>query len=128
MFETNNTYRREVMAIQPIEATRLHKPPNRRESENAETQGSSGSGISQTQAEKVLKTLVQQGWFEKSRKNYYSLSPRALMELRSWLIETYNDDDDEGDGHRSLKIKQCYACKEIVTVVSSLTSLRVDLS
>ena len=70
------------------------------------------------QAEKMLKTLVEEGWFERSKKGFYSLSPRALMELRGWLIETYNDlDDDEDDEDRVLKVKLCFACKEIITQV-----------
>ena len=78
-------------------------------------------GITMIQAERMLKALVDEGWFEKSKKGYYGLSPRALMELRGWLIETYNDlDDDEEEGEdRVLKIKLCYACKEIITVVSA---------
>ena len=122
MFETNNTPRHEIMAIKPIQATKLHKPPsNRRETQNgAETQGSGGQGITMLQAERVLKSLVEQGWFEKSSKNYYSLSPRALMELRGWLMETYNEDESEEEGRhsRSQRIKMCYACKEIITTVS----------
>lgn len=123
IFETNNTSRHEILAIQPKQATRLAKAQsNRRESEGAaETQGSTGQGITQLQADKVLKSLVEQGWFEKSRKNYYSLTPRALMELRGWLMETYNEDDEsegEGSESRPLKVKLCYACKEIITYVS----------
>ena len=122
MFETYNTPRHEVMAITSMQAVQLHKPPNesRRETQNGSaTQGSAGQGVTMTQAEKMLKTLVEEGWFEKSRKGYYSLSPRALMELRGWLIETYNDldDDDNEDERRVMQIKQCYACKEIITVV-----------
>lgn len=73
------------------------------------------------QAEKVLKTLVEEGWFEKSRKGFYSLSARALMELRGWLIETYNDagdEDEEDEEERVVKVKLCFACKEIITLVS----------
>lgn len=73
------------------------------------------------QAEKMLKTLVEEGWFEKSRKGYYSLSPRALMELRGWLMETYNDvgdEDEDEEEERVVRVKLCFACKEIITVVS----------
>lgn len=123
MFETNNTIRHEVMAVKPIQATKLHKPPsNRRETQNGvETQGSSGQGITMLQAERVLKSLVDQGWFEMSKKSYYSLSPRALMELRGWLMETYNEDDSDEEGNENVhqRIKTCQACKEIVTTVSS---------
>lgn len=75
------------------------------------------------QAEKMLKTLVEEGWFEKSRKGYYSLSPRALMELRGWLMETYNDvgdEDEDEEEERVVRVKLCFACKEIITVVSGL--------
>ena len=134
MFITNNRPRKEVMAIKGMQAIQLHKAPGggRRRTTAAdmgnetmdgetgrETQGSSGTSLTMAQAEKVLAGLVGQGWFEKSRKGYYSLSPRALMELRGWLTETYNEDEEEasdGEGQEPLKIKFCFACKEIVTV------------
>ena len=121
MFETYNTPRQEIMAITSMQAVRLHKAPteDRRETQNGSaTQGSVGQGLTMGQAEKALKTLVEEGWFERSKKGFYSLSPRALMELRGWLIETYNDlDDDEDDEDRVLKVKLCFACKEIITEV-----------
>ncbi|KAL9001409.1 MAG: hypothetical protein Q9188_005465 [Gyalolechia gomerana] len=121
MFETYNTHRHEVMAITSMQAMRLHKPSDteRRETQNGtETQGSVGQGLKMVEAEKMLKTLVEEGWLEKSRKGFYSLSPRALMELRGWLFETYNDvdDEDDEDEERTPRIKQCAACKEIVTM------------
>jgi hypothetical protein len=125
MFVKNNKPRREVMAVKGMQAVQLAKPPGggpRRETQNGtETQGSSGQGITISQAEKVLQALVDQGWFEKSRRGYYSLSPRALMELRGWLTETYNDNDESDEDEdqerdaRPLKIKLCYACKDVVT-------------
>lgn len=124
MFETYNTQRREIMAVTSMQATHLAKPPvgQRGETQNgAATQGSVGASITMSQAEKMMHAMVEEGWFEKSRKGFFSLSPRALMELRGWLMETYNDvgdDDEEEDGERVLKIKLCYACKEIITVVS----------
>ncbi|KAL8995273.1 MAG: hypothetical protein Q9169_004946 [Polycauliona sp. 2 TL-2023] len=124
IFETYNTPRNEVMAITSMQAVRLHKAPEsaRRDTQDASaTQGSTAQGLKMVEAEKMLRTLVDEGWFEKSRKGYYTLSPRALMELRGWLLETYNDldDDDEDDSDdRPPRIKQCVACKEIVTVVS----------
>ena len=130
MFETNNTPRHEVMAIKPIQATRLHKPPSsRRETQDGvETQGSGSQGITMLQAERVLKSLIEQGWFEKSNKSYYSLSPRALMELRGWLIETYNEDESEEEGRQSRpqRIKMCHACKEIITTVSLILSKAIQ--
>ncbi|KAL8805364.1 MAG: hypothetical protein Q9200_005457 [Gallowayella weberi] len=120
MFETYNTPRHEVMAITSMQAVRLHKAPDsgRRETQGGSTtQGSAGQGLKMVEAEKMLKSLVDEGWFEKSKRGYYSLSPRALMELRGWLIESYNDVDDEDDDEERLpRIKQCAACKEIVTM------------
>ncbi|KAL8647394.1 MAG: hypothetical protein Q9210_005588 [Variospora velana] len=120
MFETYNAPRHEIMAITSMQAVRLNKPSgtDRRETQNGtETQGSAGQGLKMVEAERMLKTLIEEGWFEKSKKGYYSLSPRALMELRGWLIETYNDVDEEDDNEERLpRIKQCAACKEIVTM------------
>lgn len=123
MFETYNTPRHEIMAITSMQAVGLAKASSdRRQTQNgSETQGTAGQNLTLMQAEKMLKSLVEEGWFEKSRKGFYTLSPRALMELRGWLLETYNDDDDEDeDGGRVLKIKQCFACKEIITTVNTM--------
>lgn len=131
MFETYNTPKHEVMAITSMQAVALAKAPAenaRRETQNGtETQGSSGQGLTMMQAEKMLTNLVEEGWFEKSRKGYYSLSPRALMELRGWLSETYNDiEDDEEDGE-SKRIKTCFGCKEIITTVGAALCGKTDV-
>ncbi|GAB7351483.1 hypothetical protein MBLNU459_g2134t1 [Dothideomycetes sp. NU459] len=130
MFETHNTRRREIMAIRSKEAINLHRPSRNRESGAASNgvntqnggEAPTGQGLSMSQAERVLDGLVEEGWFERSGAGFYSLSPRALMELRQWLIETYNeppgDDEDEDDQIRQDRIKLCQACKEIVTIVS----------
>ncbi|KAI4255386.1 MAG: hypothetical protein LQ352_002588 [Teloschistes flavicans] len=126
MFETYNTSRHEIMAITSMQALRLAKPSDndRRETQDG-AQGGAGQGLKMFEAEKMLKTLVEEGWFEKSKSGYYSLSPRALMELRGWLIETYNDadEDDEDDDERIPRIKQCFACKEIVTMSNMLPAI-----
>jgi hypothetical protein len=116
MFETNNTQNREVMAVKGLEAMKLAKAPRDHESAvgaTQNTQGSAAMGITQDRAEKILDQLVDEDRFEKSRRGFYSLSPRQLMELRGWLVETYNEEDDEWQ-----RIKSCEGCKEIVTVVS----------
>jgi non-structural maintenance of chromosomes element 1 len=56
---------------------------------------------------------VKETWFERSAEGFYTLSPRALLELRSWLVEAYNDSDEPDLWQR---IKFCEACKEIVTI------------
>lgn len=119
MFETNNTSRKEIMAVSSTAAVRLAKAPtdpSRETHSGSATQGSAGQSLTMVQAEKTLKNLVVEGWLELSDKNYYSLSPRALMELRGWLHDTYNDDEGEED-ERIVKIRTCWACKEIITVV-----------
>lgn len=133
MFENNNTARKEIMAITSMDAVRLAKAPNDSSSTSREsqqqtgsaaltttTQGSSGQSLTMVQAQKMLENLVVEGWFEKSAKGFYSLSPRALMELRGWLVDTYNDAEEEEEGEVGvLKIKSCFSCKGIITVVST---------
>ena len=114
MFETYNTRRHEIMAVTSMQAIKLARPDRKSTQNGVETQGSAGQGLSLKDAEKLLKSLVAEGWFEKSRKGFYSLTPRALMELRGWLVETYNEEDEED---RVIKIKNCDACKEIITSV-----------
>lgn len=147
MFETNNTTRKEIMAITSMDAVRLAKAPNdsssstsssgggRESQQNGSgaataaaaaaavttTQGSSGQSLTMVQAQKMLDNLLVEGWFEKSVKGFYSLSPRALMELRGWLVDTYNDVEEDEEGEAGvLKIKSCFSCKGIITVVSAL--------
>ncbi|KAF4543686.1 DNA repair protein nse1 [Lasiodiplodia theobromae] len=126
MFETHNTRRAEVLALTSMQAINLHKAsPRSRDfgigaggAGSTETQGSSGASLTMAQAQKVLDDLVEEGWFEKSAKGFLSLSPRALMELRGWLIETYNEPTggDDSDDEGVERVKMCEACREIVTV------------
>lgn len=116
----NNKGRREAMCISGIDAVQLHKSGVRRETQNGTSQAGN-QGITMREAEAMLGKLVEEGWLEKSQKGFYSLSTRALMELRGWLVETYNepaDDDDDEETEGADKIKFCHACKEIITVVS----------
>lgn len=123
MFETNNTRRAEVMAVTGQQALNLTKIPDsdRRESGAAATQDTQTQNASLTmlQAEKVLRLLISESWFEVSDRGFYTLSPRSLMELRGWLTDTYNDRDNDSDasdeGHPHEKIKVCMACREIIT-------------
>ncbi|KAF1814760.1 hypothetical protein P152DRAFT_430699 [Eremomyces bilateralis CBS 781.70] len=132
MFEKNNTPKRETMAVKGIDALRNRRPPNAPETqaqtprrseggEGAMTQmangGSGGTALTVDRAEKVLQGLVEEGWFEKSRAGFLSLSPRALMELRGWLYDTYNEAvEGEEEGERWVRIKDCEGCKDIVTI------------
>lgn len=114
MFETYNTRRSEIMAISSMQAMKVAKaPPVDRRASAGESQ-SADKGLTNSQAEKLMKSLVEEGWMERSTKGYYTLSPRALMELKGWLIASYNDPDDEEAEWQH--IKNCYACKQILTV------------
>lgn len=122
MFDTNNTRFCEGMVISPIQAVQLAKvssaDSNRRRSTLADSQqpqGGPAQSLSMTQAENMMKNLVAEGWLEKSRKGNFSLTPRALMELKGWLRETYNYVNAEGS--QVHKIKDCAACRDIITVV-----------
>jgi hypothetical protein len=65
------------------------------------------TGITIQEADNVLTSLVHSAFFHKQGQ-YYSLAPRALMELRAYLKEMYNDDD-------AVRIRDCEGCREIVT-------------
>ncbi|KAI9640034.1 hypothetical protein NHQ30_011596 [Ciborinia camelliae] len=114
MFESFNTKGKEVMAITSTQA--IHSSviggSGRQSIGDADMQ-TVDNGVKRSDAEKVLAGLMAQGWFERSRRGYYSLTPRAILELRSWLVDTYNESDDPNDWQR---IKMCEACKGIVTV------------
>ncbi|KAF7443551.1 SMC-Nse1 multi-domain protein [Pyrenophora tritici-repentis] len=115
MFDTNNTPIREVMAVSQVQAANLARPPRRpRQSaatvaeEGGEDQITPDAGLSMQEAEDILHRLVTSSFFSKSQKGYYTLAPRSLIELRSYLKETYNDEDTQ-------RIRDCHGCKEIVT-------------
>lgn len=120
MFETNNTRLCEGMVITHMQATNLARPSagdrHRRESGNEDSQAAVGA-LTLTEAETVVQRLFSEGWLERSRKDYISLTPRALMELRHWLVTSYNDENPQGNLGQQ-KIKFCAACKDIMTVVS----------
>lgn len=107
-----------VSAMQAIQLAKTGADAGRRQSGSAaqQTQGGAAQSLSMSQAETMMQHLVAEGWLEKSRKGYYSLSPRGLMELRQWLVATYNEENDEGRWVN--RIKFCSACGDIVTVVS----------
>jgi hypothetical protein len=120
IFERYNTPEREIMAVTSMQALKLAKPrgeDGRRESgRQAQSQN---AGLTMAQAEKMMEDMLSEGWFELSQRGFYSLSPRALMELRGWLVDTYNEPEDEEedeDEERHDKIKFCQGCKEIVTI------------
>lgn len=137
MFEQYNTPRMEVMAVDEGQALRVSRPPRRESSgvaanggtlgdgddddnnETGEHGGGNGTapaavdrGLKHSEVLSLLSSLVAEGWLEKSRDGFYSLTARSLVELWSWLVATYNDPDADAILQR---IKFCEACKEIVT-------------
>lgn len=121
MFETNNTQTRETMAVKQTGASQLARPRRSRQSQAASMADEDGqsqaadAGITMGEAEAVLETLVADGFLQLSRAGYYSLAPRALMELHSYLKETYNDAAEDEDEEPTIRIRDCEGCKEIVT-------------
>ncbi|KAI1482391.1 Nse1 non-SMC component of SMC5-6 complex-domain-containing protein [Daldinia eschscholtzii] len=127
MFDQYNTPRMEVLCIDGMQANKLRAAPprssisnnnNNEDAENdngeSQTQTQALKGLKSSEVEQVLRGLVDEGWFERSRAGFYSLSPRALTELRQWLVDAYNE-ADAGDGEWQ-RVKFCEACREIVTV------------
>ncbi|KAE8441915.1 hypothetical protein EG329_004173 [Mollisiaceae sp. DMI_Dod_QoI] len=126
MFETYNTKRREVIAVSSMQAleAKIRKGPARQSNGEAGAQSqTSDKGLSSDQAEKLLTNLAREKWISRSKVGYYTLTPRALMELRSWLVDTYNDPDEPDEWQR---IKFCEACKEIVTIGQRCANLECN--
>ncbi|KAF2791329.1 hypothetical protein K505DRAFT_280960 [Melanomma pulvis-pyrius CBS 109.77] len=126
MFIDNNTRNASLMAVTSMQAAQLAKVSRSRQSqvnggredaEGASQMEASVKGISMPEAETVLGQLIAQQFFQKSRGGYFSLAPRGLMELRSYLKETYNEPADEENGiAEKIRIRDCEGCREIVTV------------
>ncbi|KAK0712221.1 Nse1 non-SMC component of SMC5-6 complex-domain-containing protein [Apiosordaria backusii] len=120
MFETYNTPRMEVMAVDEGQALKVSRPArqsmanghlNGVDGEDVEgSQAAATRGLKHSEVLALLSSLVAEGWLEKSRDGFYSLSTRSLVELWSWLVATYNDEEEDWQ-----HIKFCEACKEIVT-------------
>lgn len=120
MFEKYNTRRMEAICLDGMQANKFRAAPRTIEENNEvgdgepQPQTQSLKGLKSSEAETMMSNMVDEGWFERSREGLYTLTPRALMELRSWLVDSYNDPDAE-DGEWQ-RVKFCVACKEIVTV------------
>lgn len=122
MFETYNTPRQEVMAVTAAQARKVARPPAREGDRAGEADGdepqqqqhAADRGLKHSEVERLLPSLVDEGWFELSDEGFYSLSARSLMELKTWLLEAYNDPDAGPDAWQ--RVKFCEACRDIVTV------------
>ncbi|KAI1434426.1 Nse1 non-SMC component of SMC5-6 complex-domain-containing protein [Xylaria sp. CBS 124048] len=122
MFEKYNTPRMEAMCLDEMQANKLRVPPqpeNEDETMNVDNEGTQthtpvAKGLKSSEVESVMRSMVDEGWFERSGDGFYCLSPRALLELRSWLIESYNDPD--ADANEWQRLKFCEACRDIITI------------
>lgn len=133
MFEKYNTPRIEAMCLDSMQANKLRIPPpppedatmaDEAEEDNGNEEGGAATqqqqqtqtlkGLKSSEAEAVMLNMVDEGWFEKTSEGLYMLSSRALLELRSWLVDAYNDPEAEDGEWR--RVKHCAACREIVTV------------
>ncbi|MBE3050213.1 hypothetical protein IMZ48_48495 [Candidatus Bathyarchaeota archaeon] len=116
IFDTYNTPRMEKLCITRAEAVALCRPP--RHAPDASTgdatpTNTTDRGLRHSDVHRVMDDLVAGAWFEKSPDGFYALAPRALVELRTWLLDTYNDPDaPAGEWQR---VKNCEACREVVT-------------
>lgn len=115
MFDQYNTPNHEIMAVTSMQALEASKPSGSRNSDVNGEGAATSTGLTKSQAQEMLKALQDEGWFVQ-HGSYYTLSPRALMELRDWLRETYNEPAEEEDEEPVEKIKSCAACREIVTI------------
>ncbi|KAI0665150.1 Nse1 non-SMC component of SMC5-6 complex-domain-containing protein [Cubamyces menziesii] len=62
------------------------------------------SNMTKSQAEATLSSFVAKGWLLKSKRGRYSLSTRTILELQTYLRNTYEND-----------ILECTICMELVT-------------
>lgn len=124
MFDTFNRKGKEIMAVSGMQAMQGAFRKGSGRQNTGEDSQFVDKGVTQEQVEKLLAHLVMEGWLERSRAGYYSLAPRALMELRSWLVETYNESDEPEEWQR---IKFCEACREIVTIGKRCTNMECNV-
>jgi non-structural maintenance of chromosomes element 1 len=74
--------------------------------------------LTKTAGETALDDFMREGWLEKSRGGFISLTERALLELKEYLLQMFNDLEEEGtEEARVDRIRVCNACQEILTTV-----------
>ncbi|BFZ61207.1 hypothetical protein YB2330_002266 [Saitoella coloradoensis] len=111
IFIHKNTPQAEVMAVSSIDALRHGRHEDVK--------------LTQQMTERVLEKFVEEGWLECSDEAYYTLSPRTLLELQTYLQQEYNGDEDE-DGNAIVRIKSCRACKDIITHGQRCSNMRCE--
>ncbi|KAI2617037.1 Nse1 non-SMC component of SMC5-6 complex-domain-containing protein [Hypomontagnella submonticulosa] len=131
MFDKYNTPRLEMLCLDGMQANKLRAAPRNQDEGLEDGSGAGGAGnedegagatqivgglkgLKSSEVERVMRDMVDEGWFERSREGFYALAPRALLELRAWLVDAYNDPDAAPDEWQ--RVKFCAACREVVTV------------
>ena len=102
IFDTANSVHEEIYAVRSTDALNLSS--------------SQGVGLTKTAGEAAVDAFIREGWLEKSKAGFITLSPRGLLELRGYLLDVFNDEGEEGDA-RTDKIRSCHVCAEIITQV-----------
>ena len=73
--------------------------------------------MTKTAAEAALHDFIREGWLEKSRNGFFTITERGLLELKGYITEMFTDMDEEEGGGRVDKLRTCHACQEIITKV-----------
>jgi hypothetical protein len=108
IFDTSNSVHEEVFAVRSTEASNLCSR--------------NGHGLTKTAGEAAIQAFIREGWLEKSRNGFITVTERALLELKGYVMEMFNDIDDDGEeGGRVDKMRTCNGCQEIVTKVCPLS-------
>jgi len=109
IFDTANSLHEEAFAIRSTDALNLTS--------------AQGVGLTKMAGEQAINQFIREGWLERSRAGFLSLSERGLLELREYLEETFNEveEDEEGneDARQTDKIRKCHTCSEILTKVTN---------
>jgi hypothetical protein len=116
IFDTSNSVHEEVFAVRSTDASNLCSR--------------NGVNLTKTAGEATLHAFIREGWLEKSRNGFITVSERGLLELKGYVMEMFNDIDDDGEeGGRVDKMRTCNGCQEIVTKaypLSVVTYTRVN--
>lgn len=109
IFDTSNSVHEEVFAVKSTDAVNLSSADK--------------VNLTKSAGEVALHEFIREGWLEKSRNGFITITERGLQELKEYLMEMFNDMDEEGGG-RVDKMRTCHTCQEIITKVQSTPSLR----
>ena len=109
IFDAANSLHEEAFAIRSTDALNLTS--------------AQGVGLTKMAGEQAINQFIREGWLERSRAGFLSLSDRGLLELREYLEETFNEVEEDEEGNENVRqtdrIRKCYTCREILTKVTN---------